>query len=98
MDKAAQRWWSLLYPDITNLKYTVKHRFIFVPGPKKEWWIREIDRCGGLYKIRFVQGSQKLNDGTWKMIHLETIDRGFTVYKNASHVIIASFHSQGDYD
>jgi hypothetical protein len=31
-------------------------------------------RCGGLYKIGFVQGPQKLNDGSMKMIHSETKD------------------------
>jgi hypothetical protein len=36
---------------------------------------------GGLCKIGFVQGLQKLNDGSGKMIHLRIIDRGFTVLK-----------------
>jgi hypothetical protein len=34
----------------------------------------ENDRCGSLYKIVCVQGPQKLNDGTWKMVHLGMID------------------------
>jgi hypothetical protein len=38
---------------------------------------------GDLYKMnkwnKFVQGPQKLNDGSVKMIHLGMIDQGFTV-------------------
>jgi hypothetical protein len=33
----------------------------------------------GLYKIGVVQGPQKLNDGSRKMIHLGMRDLGFTV-------------------
>jgi hypothetical protein len=32
--------------------------------PERERWIREIDRCGGLYKIGFVQRHQKLKEGS----------------------------------
>jgi hypothetical protein len=35
-------------------------------------------QCGGLHKIRFVQGPQKLNDGTGKMIHVGMIAEAFT--------------------
>jgi hypothetical protein len=34
----------------------------------------------GPYKIGFVQGPQKLNDGSMKIIHPGTIDRDLTVY------------------
>jgi hypothetical protein len=36
--------------------------------------------CKDLYKMGFVQGSQKLNTGSGKTIHFGTIDQGFTVY------------------
>jgi hypothetical protein len=38
----------------------------FVGGPEKERWILENEICGVLYKIRFVQGPQKLKDGFGK--------------------------------
>jgi hypothetical protein len=42
-----------------------------------------LKRKDGYYKmiaveVRFVQGCQKMNDGSRKVIHLGTIDRGFT--------------------
>jgi hypothetical protein len=50
--------------------YTVKSRFVaFIIDPDKEQWIWESNRCGGMYKIGFAQGPQKLNDGSRKMIH-----------------------------
>jgi hypothetical protein len=62
---------------------TVKPWFIdFVRGPEKGQWIRENDRYGGLYKTEFVQGPQKLNTGSGKVIYLRTIDWAFTVFVN----------------
>jgi hypothetical protein len=57
----------------------VKPPIVFIRGPEKEQWIQENNSCGGLYKIGFVQGPQKLNDGSGKMIHLGTIGQGAAV-------------------
>jgi hypothetical protein len=46
----------------------------FFRASEKEQSIQENDRCGGLCKIEFVQGEQKLNNGSGKMIHPGTID------------------------
>jgi hypothetical protein len=60
----------------------VKPRFIvFIRGPEKEQCIRESDRGMGLYKVGFVLGPQKFSIGSGKVIHLGTIDWGFTIYQ-----------------
>jgi hypothetical protein len=62
-------------PCIFETPYTAKPQFIIpVGGPEKEQWICGNNRCEGLYKIRFVQGQQRLNDVFREIIHLETID------------------------
>jgi hypothetical protein len=64
---------------MTTLLCTVNQFIIFVRGPEEELWIRENDRCDGLYKIGFVHGPQQLKEGSEKTIHLGTIYRAFTV-------------------
>jgi hypothetical protein len=46
----------------------VKPQFIVFIGEK--------DRCRDLYKIGFVQGPQKMNDASMKMIHPGTTVQG----------------------
>jgi hypothetical protein len=58
----------------------VKPSLNFVGGPEKELWIWENNKCAGLYKTGFVQGPQKLNNGSGKLIHPRTTDRHFTVH------------------
>jgi hypothetical protein len=46
---------------------------IFVGGSENKLWIQENYRYWALFKIGFVQGPQKLNGGSGKTIHPETI-------------------------
>jgi hypothetical protein len=51
--------WLLLYIKLNKVKPRL---VVFFGGPERERWIREDDRCWGLYKIGFVQGLQKLKE------------------------------------
>jgi hypothetical protein len=52
---------------------------IFIRSPENEQGIWKNDRCWGLYKIGFVQGPQKLNNGSGRTIHHGMVDWGFAL-------------------
>jgi hypothetical protein len=51
----------------------------FYQGSWKSMMAMGNSRCGGQYKIEFVQGPQKLNEGSRRAIHSGMIVQGFTV-------------------